>query len=131
MSPGVFQGESVSLIHDPCFAPPDESNVTEVACAESPWSGIELLKLTKPLSFSASGTPSAGASVPWFMEISNGDRCGLTTGTTGEAGGVTLAYGCRLGNASTPDTTTEPWTVEYLPNDSHVLVSVDVVTAWR
>jgi len=118
-------------IHDPCFAPAEESNVSEVACAESPWSTVELLSLAQPLSYSAWGTPSSGSSVPWFMELANGDRCGLTTGTNGEAGGVTLSYGCQSGGASTPDTSTEPWTVQYLPNDSHVLSEVDVITAWH
>jgi hypothetical protein len=131
MSPGVFDGRSVSEIHDPCFAPPDEGNVTEVACAESPWSGVELLKLTKPLSFSASGTPNTGTSLPWVMQLANGDSCGLITGAAGGTAGMTLNYGCRSGNASTPDMSTEPWTVEYLPNGSHVISEVDVVTAWH
>lgn len=89
------------------------------------------MSLAQPLSFSAWGTPSGGASAPWFMELANGDRCGAITGTGGEVGGVTLNYGCRSGDASTPDTAAESWTVEYLPNDSHLLVSVDRVTARR
>jgi len=121
---------SQNYIYDPCFAPPG-ANITELACFETPWSGAELLPLTQPLSYSASGTPSGGTSLPWFMQLANGDRCGLITGTAGEAGGVTLNYDCQSGAASTPDMTTEPWTVEYLPNGSDVLRAVDVVTAWH
>jgi hypothetical protein len=118
-------------IYDPCFAPSQGANLTQVACFESPWSGAKLLELTQPLSYSSSGTTNGGTSLPWFMQLANGDRCGLITGTAGEAGGVTLNYGCQSGDASTPNMTTEPWTVEYLPNDSDVLSTIDAVTAWR
>jgi len=122
---------SANYIYDPCFAPPDESDVIKVACAENPWSGIEMLDLTKPLAFSAWGTPSGGKSLPWIMQLANGDSCGLITGAAGGTAGMTLNYGCRSGNASTPDKSTEPWTVEYLPNESHVISEVDVLTAWN
>jgi hypothetical protein len=118
-------------IYGPCFAPSEGANLTEVACFESPWSGAELLELMQPLPYSASGTLNGGTSLPWFMQLANGDRCGLITGAAGEAGGVTLNYGCRSGDASTPDMSTEPWTVEYLPNGSDVLSGIDLVTAWH
>jgi hypothetical protein len=118
-------------IYDPCFAPSESANLTQVACFESPWSGAQLLDLTQPLSYSSSDTTNGGISLPWFMQLANGDRCGLITGAAGEAGGVTLNYGCQSADASTPNMTTQPWTVEYLPNGSDVLSTVDVVTAWR
>ncbi|MGP8160906.1 MAG: hypothetical protein ACLQGJ_06750 [Candidatus Dormibacteria bacterium] len=65
------------------------------------------------------------------MQLANGDSCGLITGAAGGIARMMLNYGCRSGNASTPDMSTEPWTVEYLPNDSHVISEVDVVTAWH
>jgi hypothetical protein len=65
------------------------------------------------------------------MQLANGDSCGLIMGAAGGTGGMTLNYRCRSGNASTPDISTEPWTVEYLPNDSHVISEVNVVTAWH
>lgn len=127
----AWRCSSNNNIYDPCFAPGGESNVTVVACAASPWSDVNILNLTQPLSYSASGMPTGGSSTPWFLELANGDRCGVTTGTVGEAGGVTLNYGCGSGGASTPDTSTNPWTVQYLPNDSHVLSQVDVSSAWQ
>jgi hypothetical protein len=34
------------------------------------------------------------------------------------------------GEASTPNISTKPWTVPYLPNNSHVISDVTVITAW-
>lgn len=120
-------------IYDPCFAPPDESNVTQVACAQSPWSGVDLLTLGQPLPSSSTGTTGNTGStpVPWFMELANGDKCGQTTGAAFSAGGLSLSYECQSGRASAPSTSTEPWTVQYLANDSHVISEVIVVTAWN
>jgi hypothetical protein len=69
----------------------------------SPWSGVELLDLTKPLASGAWGTPSSGTSLPWVLQLTNGDSCGLITGAAGGTAGMTLNYGCRSGSASTPD----------------------------
>jgi serine/threonine protein kinase len=124
---------SDSGIHDPCFAPAEESNVTQVACAQSPSSGVEMLTLVKSLPYGSTGTTgNTGSSLlPWFMQLANGDQCGFITGTASIAGGVVLNYGCQSGGASTPNTSTEPWTVQYLPNNSHVISDVAVTTAWN
>jgi hypothetical protein len=53
---GAWRCMSANGIYDPCFAPTNETDVTEVACAESPSSGVEMLGLTKPLASGARGT---------------------------------------------------------------------------
>lgn len=42
-----------------------------------------------------------------------------------------VSYFCQSGATSAPNTSTEPWTVQYLPNNSHVISEVAVTTAWN
>jgi len=127
-------------VYDPCFAPPDETNITQVACAQSPLSSVDMLTLVQPLPSSSTGTSSgstgtsgdAGSTpVPWFMQLANGDTCGRTAGTASSAGSPSLSYACQSGVASTLNTSTEPWTVRYLANNSDVPSDVAVSTAWN
>jgi serine/threonine protein kinase len=123
---------SGSGVYDPCFAPPQQSNVTQVACAGSPLSGVDMMTLTTPLPYSSAETGNTeSAPDPWFMQLANGDKCGQTSGTSESAGGVTLSYVCQSGAAGALNTATEPWTVKYLPNNSHVISDVAVTTAWN
>jgi hypothetical protein len=120
-------------VYDPCFAPPDETNVTQVACAQSPLSAVEMLTLATPLPSSSTAPSSSTGStpVPWFMQLANGDTCGRTTAAASSAGSPSPSYGCQSGVASALNTSTEPWTVEYLPNNSDVSSDVVVSTAWN
>lgn len=129
----AWRCSSGNSVYDPCFAPPDESNVTQVACTQSPWSGVDVLTLVQPLASSSTGTTGdpGPAPVPWYIQLANGDQCGRTTGTASSAGGLSLSYACQLGSASSPNTSTEPWTVQYLPNNSQVVSDVAVITAWN
>jgi hypothetical protein len=116
-------------IYDPCFAPPGASNVTQVACAQSPFSGVYLLQLTTPLSQSAS---ARSATYPWYLVLSNGQQCGRFDGAGPPAvGGVTLDYVCKAGGASDPNYRTLPWTVQYGPSDAGPLQPLTVVQAWN
>ncbi len=120
-------------VYDPCFAPPDATNVTQVACAPSPWSSVDMLTLVQPLPSSSTGISGSTGStpVPWFMQLANGDTCGRTTETASTAGSPNLSYGCQSGVASTLNTSTEPWTIKYLPSNSDVSSDVAVSTAWN
>jgi hypothetical protein len=122
-------------IYDPCFPPPGNPlNVTQLACALTPLSGVEMMTLAAPLPSSSSGTTVNTG--PWFMQLTNGERCVHTGGAASSSDGVYFIYDCRnamgkvSSGASTPNTATEPWTVKYLPNGSHVISEVDVTTAW-
>ena len=118
-------------LYDPCFAPPQGMNLTEVACAASPWSGVYLLHLAHPLPHATSTTTPTPSGEPWYLELANGQRCGLITGTAGEESGVYLNYSCQGGSASVPDTRAQPWTVRYLAVRSHAIVRVAVTTGWH
>jgi hypothetical protein len=117
--------------YDPCFAPPGQSEVTQVACVDDPWSGVTVMTLAQPLAHSSWGTPhSSQEEYPWAMVLANGQRCGTIEGTGSNVGGVDLNFGCTGGDGSFPDTGTEPWTVKYAANGSNQVVSVAVTTAW-
>src|SRR3984957_19845448 len=98
-----------------------------------------MLTLVQPLPSSSTGTSSgstgtsgdAGSTaVPWFMQLANGDTCGGTGGTAASGGSPSLSYACQSGVASPLNTSTEPWTVRYLANNSDVPSDVAVSTAW-
>jgi len=115
---------------DPCFAPPGATNVAEVACAQSPWSGVYLLDLSEPLPSSSTGSKANGV-WPWFMTLSNGERCGVIQGTGEVFAQQALNYGCDHGYASQPTASTQPWTVKYLPPGGSALKTLTVTSAWQ
>ena len=129
----AWQCSSGNDVYDPCFAPPNETNVTQVACAQTPLSGVDVLTLVQALPSSSTGTSADTGSTPapWFMQLANGDTCGRTTVTAPSAGSPSLSYACQSGVAGTLNTSTEPWTVKYLPNNSDVSSDVAVSTAWN
>jgi hypothetical protein len=129
--------------YDPCFAPgpPQASNVTEVACANNPWSGVTLIKLSQPLASSSWGISTDGFRHPWALQLENGDQCGLIEGTGSAVDGVTLNFGCTYGRAAYPDEsgavyepqrlgTSKPWTSMYSRSNSGAVTPLIVVTAW-
>lgn len=121
-----------NAIYDPCFSS-FSFKPTDVACMNSPWTGIVLMHLTKPLPTSQ-GHPNTNENAPtadWALELSNGAHCVLITGTIGVLGGVWLPYYCSSGaSAGTLNTQSEPWTVEYNRQGSDILYEVDVTVAW-
>jgi eukaryotic-like serine/threonine-protein kinase len=59
--PDAWRCTSGNEIVDPCFAPSEESDISTVACAQSPWAGVEMLSLSRPLAFSSAGSgPGTG-----------------------------------------------------------------------
>lgn len=119
-------------LYDPCFSP-YAYQPTEVACLASPWSGVVLLHLTKPLPVRTANPPATGGAPPaeWALVLSNGDRCIVITGTVTLLGGVRLAYYCSSGAlAGALNSGVEPWTVEYYRPESGRIVEEDVRTAW-
>jgi len=125
--------QTSGAFYDPCFAPPNRSRVTQVACITNPWAGKAIiLTLAKPLARSSWGTPRASAAkYPWAMDLSNGQRCSVIGGTSQVVDGVGLYYGCPRGDASDPSTGSRPWTVRYETTGSSKLTTVAVATAIR
>jgi hypothetical protein len=128
---GAYRCMSDNYIYDPCFAS-DSGSQTELACAETPWAGVTLMKVTSALPSGAIGEENPIA-FPWAIQLANGQRCVVGTGANSALGGVNLPYYCSPSNTETSDVneTTEPWTVQYLPSaTSSVLTSVAVLVAW-
>lgn len=136
----VFDGEnryawecqlpSGGAFYYPCFAPPGETNVTQVACASSPWSGVTVIDLVQPLAQSSWGTPTPKPSFPWAMVLANGQDCGLIYGTGSEVDGVEFNYGCTAGYTAYPSTSMNQFTAQYVPSSSGPVISVAVTTEW-
>ena len=114
----------------PCFAAPGETNVTQVACASSPWSGVTVMDLAQPLARSSWGTPTPRPGLPWAMVLANGQDCGLIYGTGSEIDGLEFNYGCTAGYATYPNTNVKQFTAHYAPSSSGPVVSLAVRTEW-
>jgi hypothetical protein len=117
-------------IYDPCFAPRGEKDVSELACAATPYLRLDvyLLDLSTPLASSSTGFTPNGV-WPLVLLLSNGDQCTVIQGTASPP--FNFHYGCAHGTASQPTTAHEPWTVSYLPNGANTPVSVAVTTVWE
>ena len=118
-------------LYDPCFAPRDETNVSELACAVLPYldDKVELLTLSRPLAKSSNGFKPTGV-LPLVMVLSNGAQCSVIQGT---ATYPSYNYGCSLGPSSyatPPDTTVQPWTVKWIDKGANSAVTASVLTAW-
>jgi hypothetical protein len=120
-----------NLIYDPCFAPPGSTGVAQVACAESPWSGVYVMSLTTPLANSAA-TNSTSYTEPWYLALSNGMQCGAIGGMgPPPVNGVDLAYACgSSGDTSAPNLNVDPLTVQYAPHDAGPLQTLTVAQSW-
>jgi hypothetical protein len=117
-------------IWDPCFAPPGTSNVSQLACAVTPYDqdDVYLLSLSQPLPSSSTGFEPTGGVWPLELALSNGVDCEVIQGTASVPGGN---YGCTSGSASNPNTSSEPWTVSYWSNGATTPVTVAVTTVWE
>jgi hypothetical protein len=137
---------------DPCFAPPfaglNDQPVT-LACTTSPWTGtVQLLTLQTPLATTDAckspplcRQPLDLTTNPWAVELVNGVRCTLFTGTISSKGGVGMVYGCSnadgtpAGEAGVADKgldRSQPlWQVFYQAPGSYTLDETGVATAWR
>jgi hypothetical protein len=131
---------------DPCFVPQFAGNQMELACANTPWSGdVTLLTIEMPLRSQEecmAGPPLCRQQLdldraPWALELANGARCTLFTGTITSLAGVGQTYGCSnpMGTAggvtqAVVDRTTPLWRVFFLPEGDYVMADVAVLVAW-
>jgi hypothetical protein len=120
-----------NVIHDPCFAPPGTTNVTQVACASSPTGGVYLMNLTTGLAQSSSPRTSGGR-YAWYVVLSNGQGCSRFDGAgPPTVDGVTLDYACTTGGAADPNRSTNPWIDQYAAHNVAPLEEVTVTQAWN
>jgi hypothetical protein len=87
-------------ILDPCFAA-SASAPTVVDCYADPWTAAVQLRLTAELP--APGPPLKIAQ-PWALQLADGTRCVVTTGTTPLLRGVPMRYQCGSATAGLLDT---------------------------
>lgn len=96
--PDAWRCSARNEILDPCFQNllGDEK---VLACAEEPFSAnVMLLTLTAaPPDPSVTDEPDFTGSLPWALELANGQRCTLLTGATAPVAGMRINYGCRDG----------------------------------
>jgi hypothetical protein len=118
--------------YDPCFAAPATINVLQLACAGNPYLAfnVYVLTLSQPLATSSTGFAPTGE-WPLVLVLSNGDQCQVIQGTANVIYQVAFSYGCGDGNASSPNTRAQPWTVSYLPTGTTAAVTVEVSSAWE
>ena len=137
---------------DPCFVPypatPEGSPVTLACANRGPWSGsVQLLTVNSPLR-SADACQTAPrcreqldlSTNPWALELANGVRCTLMTGTISTVAGVGMAYGCAnqdgtpAGSAGSPtqglDRSQPVWQVFYQGPSDYVVTQTAVLVAW-
>ncbi len=131
---------------DPCFENPfgPVDGPTELACADSPFSGdVVLVTTTSPLPRTEGDLERAkteigqkvgleAAPLPWALELANGEQCGILRGATAGLAGMRINYGCT-GQGSVigdVDESQPVWVVNYLPEDGIATELVEVTTAW-
>ncbi len=93
--PRAYRCLAGSALADPCFV---TDRPDSVVCFADPWTpGIRLtLAVALP---AITGAPIATR--PWALELANGARCVVLTGTVVRTGGAVLVYGCGQGAGAT------------------------------
>jgi hypothetical protein len=122
---------AANQIMDPCFAPRDQPDAAQLICTSAPWAPATRLTLTQPLPLEAANSTGSGPRPVWAVELANGDRCVLGTGTAPQVGNVVLDYVCATGGiAGGLDRVHQPWTIDYRAARSSTARPLAVRTAW-
>lgn len=120
-------------ILDPCFENPYHTTPNVLACARNPFdANVILLTLTQSLPTTQVNRVNPAA-IPWALELSNGARCTLLTGTSILIAGQRVNYSCTDGGNVLGEPVRGPtvWRAHYFTNTrSSSTIPVDVVTAW-
>jgi hypothetical protein len=125
---GVYRCLSGDLIADPCFVPPIATAPPTVLCVAAPWSSATVLTLTSAL---PPASPVALTSNnPWALELANGKRCIISTGTVPTVAGIALNYVCGQGMSAGLVAAT-PAEVRYGVASGTSLATVMITEIWR
>lgn len=124
---GAYRCLRGEQILDPCFAATPSASYAN--CYASPWSAVQVLRLTKPL-------PRPGPGVLpdklWALQLANGARCVAETGTVEIVHGVALAYGCANGAvAGLLPSGSGYLRVDYRSRPGQAMTKVSVPVAWK
>ncbi|HXY50466.1 MAG TPA: hypothetical protein VEI01_13505 [Terriglobales bacterium] len=131
--PDAWRCNAGNTIHDPCYQSiPGDSK--QLACpVGGPWSGdVILLTLTQPLPTEPRKNVSRDDTLPWALELVNGQRCTLLTGATAPIAGMRINYGCPGGFVVVGDIdrSRPVWRVFFQGEKSIALEQTDVAVAW-
>lgn len=132
--PDAWRCTSDNAILDPCFENLLGDDKT-LACAEDPFSAnVVMLTLTSDLPDpTVTDEPDFMTSLPWALELDNGQQCTLLTGATAPVAGMRINYGCTDGAqvVGEIDRTLPLWRVFYqAASKSLSLNQVGITTAW-
>lgn len=134
--PDAWRCSIGNAIHDPCLQN-FLGDPKVLACPDTPWSAnVSLLTLTKPLPTDAPMNDSAKTSLkdtmPWALEMANGQRCTLFTGATAPIAGMRINYGCPGGFIAVGeiDRSGPVWRIFFQGEKSISLELADIAVAW-
>jgi hypothetical protein len=131
--PDAWRCSSGNGILDPCYQRilGDEK---QLACpVGGPWpANVVLLTLTQPLPTEPRKEISRANTLPWALELANGQRCTLMTGAMPPVAGMRINYGCPGGFqvVGDLDRSGPVWRVFFQGEKSIALEQVDVAVAW-
>jgi hypothetical protein len=106
-----------------------------VICPDRQLNGGIMIRLTRALPRPANrGSPSP-ATVPWNVQLANGQHCLLSSGASTAIHGVRLNYFCdpgtKYGLWGFPDRRAQPWTILSAPFTAKRLTQrLVIVRAW-
>ena len=131
--PDAWRCSAGNAVMDPCYQRimGDEK---QLACpVGGPWgANAVLLTLTEPLPADHFKEVNRDSTLPWALELANGQRCSLFTGATAPVAGMRINYGCPGGFTVVGDVDrSQPvWRVFFQGEKSIALEQVDVAVAW-
>jgi len=124
-----MMGDNIS---DPCYAG-YLSNEHVAVCSVPFSSHVVVIKLTAPLSSSDANQSTGTRGDPSELELGDGARCEMLTGTTDAIKGMRLNYGCYGDKESVygdPDRSASLWKVHVLSTGRTKMRLVNVRVAW-
>ena len=134
--PDAWRCSIGNAIHDPCFQN-IMGDAKVLACPDGPWTAnVILLTLTHPLPTDSPGNDATKTSLketmPWALEMANGQRCTMFTGATAPIAGMRINYGCPGGFIAVGeiDRSAAVWRIFFQGEKSVSLDLTDIAVAW-
>jgi hypothetical protein len=134
--PDAWRCSIGNAIQDPCFQN-IMCDAKVLACPDGPWTAnVILLTLTRPLPADTAANDASKISLkdtmPWALELANGQRCTLFTGATAPIAGMRINYGCPGGFIAVGeiDRSRAVWRIFFQGEKSVSLDLTDIAVAW-
>lgn len=117
------------VVYDPCFVSRFGSHL-EAVCLQTPWSlqGVQIIVAT-PLDDSQHELLDMSRTLPWAVELANGDKCEAIQ-TSEEYDGLPVHYRCEQGATliGHVQRCTHPWKI--LQHGVTGVVTTEIAKAW-